>query len=73
MNREHLAFVLFLLLAPCLANAEDARQLEGLWSSYKRFGPDIYGPLLIDKGLERAEVGSFKVDVLKQSDLVQFE
>ncbi|MCR9259335.1 MAG: beta-lactamase family protein [Pseudomonadaceae bacterium] len=73
MRKVHLPFVLFFFLVVCFANAAEESQLEGLWSSYKRFGPDIYGSLLIDKDFKRAEVGSYAVDVSNQGDRVHFE
>ncbi|MEM7430295.1 MAG: serine hydrolase [Pseudomonadota bacterium] len=50
---------LFVALTACADNDED---LVGLWETYKRFGPDVEGPIIINQGLDQAEVGPFVVD-----------
>ena len=46
-TKEYVA--IFLLLFPLAVGAEEQSDLGGLWESYKRFGPDVHGPVLIDE------------------------
>ncbi len=58
-----------------LANPEEARELAGLWAAKLRFGPDIRGPLLIEKVGHgwRAEIGGRSADVQLAGDTLTFE
>lgn len=60
-TKEYLAGLL--LLVPLAVCAAEESNLSGLWESYKRFGPEVHGPVLIDENLHRAEAGPYIVGV----------
>ena len=64
---------ILLLLASLTACANDDNLLVGLWESYKRFGPQVHGPVLMNEGLQRAEAGPYIVDVMVDEDSISFE
>jgi len=69
-TKEYLAT--FLLLVPLAACADKESNLIGLWESYKRFGPEVHGPVLIDQNLQRAEAGPYLVDVTNDGNSIIF-
>lgn len=73
MNRMLKAFVVGLLFMPLNIVAKDVDPLVGLWAAYKRFGPEISGPLRINAALKRAEIGAYAVDVTRQDASIRFE
>ncbi len=58
-----------------LATLEEARELAGLWQAKLRFGPDVRGPLLIEKSGDgwRAEIAGRRADVHASGDTLTFE
>ncbi len=69
--QKYLASIM--LLFPLVACAEEQDSLQGLWAAYKRFGPDVSGPVVIDEQLQRAEAGSNIVDVTSDGNSISFE
>ncbi len=57
---------------PGSAWADEGGSLDGLWASYKRFGPEISGPLLIDPERKHAEVSGHRVAVTELDGSVKF-
>ncbi len=72
MKRTKKYLAVILLMIPLIARAEEGSNLSGLWESYKRFGPDVHGPLLIDERLQSAEAGPYIVDVTNDGDSISF-
>ena len=72
MNKAKTYLARILLLVPFAACAEKESDLSGLWESYKRFGPDVHGPVLINAKLENAEAGSYIVDVTNDGHSISF-
>jgi len=72
MKRSKKYLAAILLMIPLFACAEEGSNLSGLWESYKRFGPDVHGPLLIDERLQSAEAGPYIVDVTNDGDSISF-
>jgi len=72
MKRTKKYLAAILLMIPLFACAEEGSNLSGLWESYKRFGPDVHGPLLIDERLQSAEAGPYIVDVTNDGDSISF-
>ena len=72
MNKTKKYLARFLLFVPLVACAEKENNLSGLWESYKRFGPEVHGPMLIDENLRRAEAGSYLVDVTNDGNSISF-
>ncbi|MEL7187288.1 MAG: serine hydrolase domain-containing protein, partial [Pseudomonadota bacterium] len=70
MKGKWLSLILLVPLVACTAEDND---LVGLWESYKRFGPDVSGPALMDANLQRAEVGPYIVRVTNDHNGVSFE
>ena len=72
MQKTKECLAIFLLLFPLVACADEQSNLIGLWESYKRFGPDVHGPVLIDENLQWAEAGPYVVNVTKAGDSIHF-
>ena len=64
---ELLCLLAVSMTAPTAA-ADTTDPLVGLWTAYKRSGPQIDGPLLIDAQRRRAQVGGFEVPVTGSDD-----
>lgn len=62
-----------LLIFAAAACAEEQSDLIGLWEAYKRFGPDVHGPVLIDENMQRVEAGPYVASVEKDGDSISFE
>ncbi|HET7296660.1 MAG TPA: hypothetical protein VFI66_05930, partial [Gemmatimonadales bacterium] len=67
------------LLCPCpgapLSAQASARDLAGLWEAKLRFGPDIRGPLTLERvgGLWHAEIAGVSADTRAAGDTIRFE
>ncbi len=73
MNKVLNSLAMLLLLTPLFSYAQGKNTLDGLWASYKRFGPQVQGPLLIDLALRRADVGGYVVNVVSRDGLISFQ
>lgn len=73
MRTTDVYWVTLLSLLLFSACAADENELAGLWESHKRFGPEVRGPILIDAGLQNAEVGPYSVRVDVVDKAVSFE
>lgn len=54
-------------------SADRVDRLDGLWSAYKRFGPQLEGPLLLDPAMQRAQIGPYSVAVSHEGATIRFE
>lgn len=72
MQKTKVYLATFLLLVPLAVCAAEESNLVGLWESYKRFGPEISGPVLIDEKLQWAEAGPYLVDVTNDGNSISF-
>ena len=82
MRRFLAALAVFLAcaMAPAVSPAvaqipDEAPSIDGLWAARMRYGPDIRGPLLIERrgGNFLAEIAGVRVEPRMQSDEIQFE
>jgi CubicO group peptidase (beta-lactamase class C family) len=71
-----LACALALAATPAVAQTPgEAPDIDGLWAAHARYGPDVRGPLLVerrDEGLV-AEIAGIRVEPRVQSGAIQFE
>jgi CubicO group peptidase (beta-lactamase class C family) len=62
--------------SPTTPTRPEARDLAGLWEARLRFGPDVGGPLLVERvssSTWRAEIAGRRADVLLAGDTLFFE